>query len=537
MVTTTDVRTLPGREQQVFAGKGRITPGLLEGLADLVPRAGEEDGLLEVRSPFTGELIGQVQRSTDATVERAARRARQAQREWAERSFEDRGAVFTRYHDLMLERREEILDLIQLESGKARKHAFEEVADVAIVARYYALYAGDHIRPQRRKGALPGLTATWEYRHPKGLVGVIAPWNYPLSMAVTDAIPALMAGNAVLLKPDQQTPFTALWAVDLLQQAGLPLDLVQVITGKGSEIGTPLIQASDFVTFTGSTATGRLVARQAADRLIGCSLELGGKNAMIVLEDADLDAAVEGALRGCFANAGQLCISIERLYLDRSIHRPFVARFVERTARLEMSSGLDYDADLGSLASAKQLETVRSQVDEALAMGARALTGGRARPDLGPYFYEPTILENVTDAMTVATEETFGPVVSVYSFDTPEEALELANASRYGLNASIWTRDTERGVELAKRIQTGTVNVNEAYAAAWASVDAPMGGFKDSGLGRRHGRDGILKYTEPQTVALQRGLPLAAPPGVGEEGYSRLMSQTLKLLRWIPGLR
>ena len=537
MVTMTSVGPNPGDDPGGFNGDGRITADLLRRLAQLVPRTGDEEGLLEIRMPFSGEFLGTVQRSDEATVEWAAQRARRAQVDWAERTFEERGAVFTRYHDLILERREEILDLIQLESGKARKHAFEEVADVAIVSRYYALYAGDHLRPRRRKGALPGLTATWEYRHPKGLVGIISPWNYPLSMAVTDAIPALMAGNAVLLKPDQQTPFTALWAVELLQEAGLPYDLVQVVTGKGSEIGTPLIEQADFLTFTGSTATGRLVARQAAERLIGCSLELGGKNPMIVLEDADLDAAIDGALRGCFANCGQLCISIERLYLARSIYRPFLSRFVELTSRLEMSSELDFDTDLGSLASAKQLETVRSQVEQAVALGAKVLTGGRARPDLGPYFYEPTILEDVCEGMILASEETFGPVVSVYPFDTEEEALELANASRYGLNASLWTRDTDRGVALAARIQAGTANVNEAYAAAWASVDAPMGGFKDSGLGRRHGRDGILKYTEPQTIALQRGMSLAAPPGVGEEGYSRLMSQTLRILRWIPGLR
>ncbi|MEE8278585.1 MAG: succinic semialdehyde dehydrogenase, partial [Thermoanaerobaculia bacterium] len=471
------------------------------------------------------------------TVRKAVRRARRAQGGWARRSFAERGAILVRFHDLILERQEDILDLIQVETGKARKHAFEEVADAAMVARYYAHNAERHLTVRRRKGALPGLTATREYRHPVGVVGIIAPWNYPLSLAVTDAIPALMAGNAVVLKPDPKTSLTPLWAVELLQQAGLPFELFQVVTGGGAELGEPLIDQVDFVSFTGSTATGRKIARQAAERLIGCSLELGGKNAMIVLADADLDGAVEGAIRGCFANTGQLCLSIERLYVERPLFQPFVERFVARSQELKLGSSLDFEADMGCLVSEQQLQTVESHVRDAVEKGADVLTGGRPRPDLGPYFFEPTILENVCPGMILFDQETFGPVVSVYPFDAVEEAIEAANDSRYGLNASVWTADSSVGVEIARRIQAGTVNVNEAYAAAWASVDAPMGGFKDSGLGRRHGAEGILKYTEAQTVAVQRGLPLAAPPALGEEGYSRWLSRTLKLLRRIPGLR
>ncbi|HEX7182643.1 MAG TPA: succinic semialdehyde dehydrogenase [Thermoanaerobaculia bacterium] len=505
-------------------------------LAERVTTAGPRE-IAAIRSPLNGKLVGEVPHCTAEDVREAVRRARAVQEDWAHRTFAERAEPFLRFHDLIIERQDEVLDLIQLESGKARRHAFEEVADTAIVARYYAQNAERHLSPKRRRGALPGLTIAWEHHHPLGVVGIIAPWNYPLSMAVTDAIPALLAGNAVVLKPDQKTPFTALWTVDLLVEAGLPPALFQVVTGEGAELGTPIIESCDFLGFTGSTATGRKVARQAGERLIGCSLELGGKNPMLVLADADLEAAVAGALRGCFSSAGQLCISIERLFVHESIYHRFLDRFAQETKALKLGAGLDYAADVGSLISADHLAKVEGHVRDAVAKGATVHAGGRARPDLGPAFYEPTILTGVTEEMTLFAEETFGPVVAVYRFESVHDAIERANASRYGLNASIWTQDAELGHRVATRLQAGTVNVNDAYAAAWASVDAPMGGFKDSGLGRRHGAQGILKYTEAQTVAIQRGFPLAAPTGVADEVFSRALSLTLKALRHIPGLR
>lgn len=514
----------------------RVGPERLARLAGLVTTAAPRERT-EIRSPLHGRRIGGVPRTTPEDIGEAVRRARKAQEDWVHRTFAERAEIFIRFHDLIIERQDEGLDLIQVESGKARKHAFEEVADTAIVARYYAIHAERHLEPKKRQGALPGLTVAWEHHHPVGVVGIIAPWNYPLSMAVTDAIPALMAGNAVVLKPDQKTPFTALWAVELLREAGLPADLFQVTTGEGTELGTPLIESCDAIQFTGSTATGRKVARQAAERLIHCSLELGGKNPMIILADADLEAAVAGAIRGCFSSAGQLCISTERLLVHESIYHRFVERLVQETRALRLGSGLDWEADMGSLISAGHLSKVDGHVRDAVEKGATVLAGGKARPDLGPCFYEPTLLTGVTEEMTLFAEETFGPVVAVSRFESIHEAVERANASSYGLNASVWTHDAELGHRIATRLQCGTVNVNEAYAAAWASVDAPMGGFKDSGLGRRHGAEGILKYTEAQTIAIQRGLPLAAPAGMPDEVFSRTMSTTLKALRRIPGLR
>ena len=501
-----------------------------------VTTVGARDAL-EVTSPLTEERLGEVPSCEPADVTAAVARAREAQRAWARTSPRERAAVMMRFHDLVLERQDEGLDLIQLEAGKVRAHAFEEIADSAIVAAYYARTGADHIAPRRREGALPLLTTTREVRHPLGVVGFIAPWNYPLSMAITDAIPALVAGNACVLKPAQTTPFTALWAVDLMLEAGLPAGLLQVVTGRGSVLGTPLIDQVDFVTFTGSTEVGRSVARQAAERLIGCSLELGGKNPMLVLDDADVDDAVAGAVTACFASAGQLCISIERLFVHEDVADEFTRRFIAAVEDLTLSAELTYGGEMGSLASRDQLETVTAHVEDAVAEGATVLTGGGPRPDVGPLFFAPTVLTDVTPEMDLFADETFGPVVSLYRFRDVDEAIARANDSRYGLNASIWTRDLRRGRELAERLQTGTVNVNEAYAAAWASVDAPMGGFKDSGHGRRHGREGIRKYTEVQNVAVERLVPVTRIPGLSQERTARALTVALSLMHKLPGLR
>jgi succinate-semialdehyde dehydrogenase/glutarate-semialdehyde dehydrogenase len=387
------------------------------------------------------------------------------------------------------------------------------------------------LRPRRRRGALPMLTKTLEFRHPKGVVGIISPWNYPLTLAVSDAIPAFLAGNGVVLKPDSQTALTALWARELLIEAGLPEGLWQVVVGDGPVVGPAVVDHADYVSFTGSTRTGRQVGQAATYRLVGVSLELGGKNAMLVLDDADLDRAAEGAVRACFSSSGQLCISMERLYVHYSVYDAFLERFLQRVRTMRLGTRLDYTADMGSLVSARQLDAVTAHVEDARAKGAKVLTGGRRRPDVGPLFYEPTVLSGVDESMAVCAEETFGPVVSVYSFRTDQEAVERANATEYGLNASLWTRDARRGREVATRLRAGTVNINEGYAASWGSTDAPMGGMGDSGLSRRHGAEGLLKYTEAQTVAAQRVLALAPPFGTSDEQFARLMTGGLRLMK------
>ncbi|GAA3049427.1 hypothetical protein GCM10020000_32470 [Streptomyces olivoverticillatus] len=342
---------------------------------------------------------------------------------------------------------------------------------------------------------------------------------------------AFAAGNAVVMKPDTQTALTALWARALLIEAGLPTDVWQVVLGEGPVVGPEVVAHADYVSFTGSTRTGREVARGAADRLVGCSLELGGKNAMLVLRDADVEKAAAGAVRGCFSSAGQLCISIERLYVHSSVADAFVRSFAARTKALRLGTALAYGADMGSLVSQRQLETVTRHVEEAVGKGAKLVAGGRARPDVGPLFYEPTILDGVQPPMAVCTEETFGPVVSLYRFDDEDEVVREANATPYGLNASVWTTDTRRGRAIAARLQAGTVNVNEAYAAAYGSARSPMGGMGDSGLGRRHGSEGILKYTEAQTVAEQRIMPMGPAFGLDDERYAQLLTNGLRALR------
>ncbi|MGH3354562.1 MAG: succinic semialdehyde dehydrogenase [Nocardioidaceae bacterium] len=484
-------------------------------------------------APFTGQPIATIPRSSVDDVAAAFERARAAQEQWCRTPRAERAEALLRLHDLVLDRQQQIMDLVQWESGKVRKHAFEEVAHVAMTARYYARTADRHLATSRRIGVFPALTRVEVNRIPKGVVGIISPWNYPFTMALSDGLPALLAGNAVVHKPDSQTPLTALLGVELLEEAGVPADLWQPVYGEGAVVGGAIIDRADYVCFTGSTTTGRRVAQQAAQRLIGCSLELGGKNPMLVLRDADLDRAAEGAVRACFSSAGQLCVSMERLYVADQIYDRFVDRFLKRVNAIRLSTRMDFTGDMGSLISQAQLDTVTAHVEDARSKGARVLTGGRPRPDLGPLFYEPTVLEGVQPAMTCFGDETFGPVVSLYRFADEGDALARANEGAYGLNGSIYTKDGRRGRELASRLTCGTVNVNEAFGASFASIDSPMGGMRDSGLGRRQGAEGVHRYTEPQTVATQRGLPIAPVAGMSDKAFAKVMTGSLRVLKRI----
>ncbi|MGO9560560.1 MAG: succinic semialdehyde dehydrogenase [Acidimicrobiales bacterium] len=512
----------------------RITRGLLDRLAGRVLTTGRREPMV-IEMPSTGDVLGHVPHSTVDDVAAAAEVARKAQVDWQQVPATDRAKVLLRFAQLVLDRQDEALDLIQLENGKARRHAFEEIIDVAQVSRYYARTAPGYLRPHRRAGAFPVLTRTWEYRHPKGLVGVISPWNYPLTLGITDALPALVAGNAVIAKPDKQTPYSALWAAELIEEAGLPPGVLQVVTGPGAELGTSLIELSDFVMFTGSTRVGRVVAAQAAERLIDYSMELGGKNAILILADADLDRAVPGAVRAAFSSSGQLCISMERMYVDAAAWDEFVPRFVAATRSLRLGHSLDYKPDMGTLTSAAQLDTVVRHVSDAIDKGATLLAGGGARPDIGPYFFEPTVLTDTLPEMTLYAEETFGPVISVYRVNGADEAIGRANDSNYGLNFSVWTRDTGKGRHIASQLQAGSVNVNEAYAASWGSADAAMGGWKASGVGSRHGEHGILKYTKVQTVSIQHIVPIAPPAFVSPTVYAKAMTAVMRTLQRLPG--
>ncbi|GAA1366015.1 succinic semialdehyde dehydrogenase [Arthrobacter rhombi] len=528
MASITSTTSLAGTATNAADSPGQDAPGRLGGhLAGLVASAGKH-GSATIRSPFDDAVVGRLPLSSDEDVEQAFRSARAAQRDWAARPLAERVAVFRRFAELVIDERSALLDVIQHETGKARLSAFEEVADVSRWASHAAHAGPGYLRERRRPGVFPVLTRTHERFVPRGVIGTITPWNYPFTLPAGDAVPALLAGNAVVLKPDSQTPHTALFALELLRRAGLPADLMQIVLGPGSRIGPAMIERADFMMFTGSTATGKTVAEGCASQLIGFSAELGGKNPMLVLADADVQRAAAGAVNACFSNSGQLCISIERIYVHGDVWDAFVPAFLERVRAMRLAPGLGWDADMGSLIGPDQLEKVSDHIRDAVDHGAKVLAGGNARPELGPYFHEPTVLADVRRGMAVAREETFGPVVSLYPVDSDEEAIAAANDTEYGLNASVWSRG--RGAAVARRLQAGTVNINEGYAAAWASHASPMGGMKASGMGRRHGAEGFQKFTEPQTIAAQRLLPVGGPPGMGHERWSQALSAGVRIL-------
>ncbi|MFT4127421.1 MAG: succinic semialdehyde dehydrogenase, partial [Gordonia sp. (in: high G+C Gram-positive bacteria)] len=428
-----------------------------------------------------------------------------------------------------------LMDIAQAETGKARAYAQEEVIDVVLTARHYAQVGPKLLADRKVKGVLPGATSVRVRYQPKGVVGVISPWNYPLTLAVSDGVAALMAGNAVVVKPDSQTPYCALAVAELLYEAGLPRELFAVVPGPGGVVGQAIVAQTDYVMFTGSSATGATLAEQAGRRLIGFSAELGGKNPMIVTAGANIAKAVEGAARACYSNSGQLCISIERIYVHRAVADEFTEKFAEHVRGMKLAATYDFGADMGSLASAAQVDTVDAHVADAVAKGATVLAGGKRRADLGPFFFEPTVLTGVTAEATCYADETFGPVVSVYPVDSVDEAIKLANDTEYGLNASVWAGSSAEAQKIAEQLHAGTVNINEGYAAAWASTAAPMGGMGISGVGRRHGEEGLLKYCESQTIAEQRFLGMDQAPGVPKDLYRAATPTVLRALRYLPG--
>ncbi|MCU0301225.1 MAG: succinic semialdehyde dehydrogenase [Candidatus Nanopelagicales bacterium] len=482
-------------------------------------------------APFDGQPLVELPYSTVDDVDMAFDTATQAQARWAQTEVAERRRIMLRFHDLLLAHQDECLDLIQWETGKTRMDAMKELLGVCTIARHYARAARRMLEPERPLGIVPLLTKVTIERHPVGVVANIAPWNYPLFLAAADAIPALMAGNAVVLKPDHQTSLTALYAVDLLHRAGIPRRVLQVVLGFGPELGPELVERADYVMFTGSSAVGSRIAARCGERLIGCSMELGGKNPMIVLDDADPAAAAEVAVRACFDNAGQLCVAMERLYVMADIHDAFMERFLSRIRNLRMSAEVGWAADYGSLIGAEQLGRTAAAVEDAVSKGAEVLVGGRSLPDIGPFYYAPTLLTGVTEGMQVHGSETFGPVVAVQLVDSEDEALALANDSPFGLNASVLTRDERRGQRLARRLRTGSVNVNEAYEATFGSTRAPMGGMGRSGLGRRNGAHGLTRFTEEQTIAVQRGIGFGTPFGMEHDAWSELLVKGFRALR------
>jgi len=485
-------------------------------------------------SPFPGKTIEPVPESSIADVQIVVNQARQIAEVWASTKISHRIKILNRYHNLLLANREFLEDVIQLETGKARAHASAEIFGVARITAHYTKIAKKFLKPQSRAGLLPFLTNAKMISQPKGVVGIISPWNYPFILSICDAIPALLAGNAIVIRPDNQTVWSAIHAVDLLTQAGLPKGLVTIVTGEGPTIGSELIDHVDYLCFTGSTATGKIVSARASSRLIGASLELGGKNPMVVCADADLETFVEAAIQGCFTSAGQLCISIERIFIHEEIYEKFLAEFVKRVKTLRLGAEIGWDYEIGSLASKTIFDRVSATIEKAISEGAIALTGGQAHPEIGPFVYAPTVLTGVTKEMDIYHDEVFGPCVYVLPFKNNAEAIELANDSKFGLSASVITKNLKQGYAIAKQIEAGSVSVNDGFAAAFGSVAAPMGGMGESGLGRRHGVEGLMRFTEPQTIAIH-GRYLVGPKfGLSEKRWNDLLEiflRTVKRLR------
>jgi acyl-CoA reductase-like NAD-dependent aldehyde dehydrogenase len=372
------------------------------------------------------------------------------------------------------------------------------------------------------------------YYKPHGVVGFITPWNYPLLNAFNDLIPALIAGNTVVLKPSEVTPFTAEYGLNLMYQVGIPRDVIQMVTGDG-RTGEALIDSVDFISFTGSTATGRKVAVRAAERLIPYSLELGGKDPLIVLKDADLDLAASGALTGAMENAGQTCISIERVYVEAPVYDQFVSRILEYAQRMKLGAEDDFDTHVGSLTNERELRRTEEHVRDALEKGARVLFGGKPRPDLGRLFFEPTVLVDVDHSMKVMQEETFGPLLPIMRVRDADEAVRMANDNEYGLSACIYTRDLKRGEQLATRIDSGDVVLNRPQMT-FGTLAVPMGGVKNSGVGRRNGPEGLLRFVKPQSIVVDRAL-LAKPALIQADPMTRLGVDVMRVARrWLPFL-
>jgi succinate-semialdehyde dehydrogenase/glutarate-semialdehyde dehydrogenase len=456
--------------------------------------------------PATGEEVGRVPVRSAEDVAGAVARARAAQKGWGALSFRERAGLVMRARAIVLEELDEIAALISRESGKPAAEAIAmEIVPTLDLMQFFARRTERLLKPEKIDIGLyrfMGRSSLIEYR-PLGVVGVISPWNFPWAIPLGEVVMALMAGDAVVLKPSELTPFVALKIGDVFERAGLPRGVLEIMTGDGPT-GAALVEAgADKIMFTGSVATGKRVAEAAARELIPVVLELGGKDPMIVFDDADLDAASSAAVWGAFANAGQACASVERCYVQESVAEDFTARVVEKVKALRQSIG--DAADICAMSSERQLRTVEEHVTDAVARGARILTGGSRAHGINERgaFHEPTVLANVDHTMAIMRDETFGPVLPVMTFKTEDEAVRLANDSDFGLTASVWTRRISRGRRVASRIEAGTVMVNEVlYTHGIAQT--PWGGVKQSGLGRTHGRLGLLELVAPHHVHVNR---------------------------------
>jgi acyl-CoA reductase-like NAD-dependent aldehyde dehydrogenase len=487
---------------------------------------------IAVENPATGETIAHVPNMGPAEVAQLAERARRAQAGWEAIGFDGRAAVMDSFRGWLIANRDRVIQTIVDETGKAREDA--QVSEIFIVAdslKFWKKKGRKYLEDEKvRANSLLTMGKRLYVRYrPYGVVGVIGPWNYPLSNSFGDCIPALFAGNSVILKPSEITPLTSLLVEEGMRAAGAPDDVFLVATGDGAT-GAAVVDAADMVMFTGSTKTGRKVMQKAAETLTPVSLELGGKDPMIVLRDADLERAANSAVWNGFANGGQICISVERVYVEEPVYDEFVNKVVEKTRTLRQGEpGGPGSVDVGAVTFPPQADIIEEHVKDAVDKGAKVLVGGKRREGRGRFF-EPTVLVDVDHTMKCMTDETFGPTIPIMKVRDAEEALRLANDTRYGLNSSVWTKDIARGEEIANRIEAGNTCVNDINTN-YAAADLPFGGWKESGIGVRHGAQGIRKYCRSHSVLVTRfGPKKEIHQFPYKRGTSRLLDRALVLL-------
>lgn len=474
-------------------------------------------------NPATGEAIGRVEAASAESVKNAVERSRAAFQQWRKTSFAERENLVMRAREVILAEMDEIARLISDESGKPVAEALSmEIAPVLDLMQYFARNARKLLKPRKINiglYALLGRSSKIVYQ-PLGVVGIIPAWNYPFSIPLGEAVMAVMAGNTVVLKPSELTPFIGLKIGEIFKKAGFPENAVQIVTGAGAT-GAALIDAApDKIMFTGSVATGKKIAEAAAKNLTSVVLELGGKDPMIVFADANLELAAKGAVWGAFCNAGQSCSSVERLYVEESAAGKLTELIVTETKKLKQGAGNDESVSIAAMSSERQLKIVADHVESFEKEGAQILTGGKSNE----LFFEPTVIANATNEMRAMREETFGPTLPIATFKTEEEAVNLANDTEFGLTASVWTRDAAKGKRVAERIEAGTVCVNEVLYTHGIG-QTPWGGFKNSGRGRTHGLEGLMELVQPQHIHVNK---LAILPNAWWMPYSKTAVETFR---------